>query len=892
MTNPHIDQEIDAFGKRGVSFLAANRLEEAADAFTRAFRMHENTYGSGHPGGLVILLSVAHATGLQGRLGDACELFDSIIRSAEHLGSTPWGDEAASSIRATAWSSKARMLNAAGKHADADHAATSAAIACAEGGSLWPGVELNVLVTQAQCAFSLGDPRRVVQFAAEALHALRGSTLDPPEMTSRAREIAQLLHKLDPRSRFAQEAWDIARAAAARLPEHDILRLYVEMDIAFRNLHESQAPSAAALEELERRVARAFGIGHPTHQSIQSLRADSLSHLGQHDEAVSLLRSIHRQAEKLGTLQSPVGRWVLRDLGLGLVRLKQYEEALSLLEQWIQLTEGHRTEAGDALMRSDQAASLGFGRAGIALAVCRHRMKQDVRAVFEAIERTSARGVADLVSQGGASLPHLAMNARRAGLWTAERTEQFLTLVKHCDDASTLLRAPAQARSAGSVERAQGRLFAAESLLRPMVAELVPIGVVPSLDEVRDTLRPGELFFQLADSLESVLAQTIPGRDGGTPQSHILIEHDERRVSALRRSVMTIVGYASGHECLEKARTAARDIVSVVFTPQVHDALVQSAHLIVCLGGALRPLSLDMLGKLTDNATLTTKTATYVPSASTLVFLRKKAVGRPARRPSLGAVGDVAYQAQAPGTNRSGQVETLPPLPRSANEIADIARSFSHAMPSDVASATDIDATESCIRRIVRGKSFIHIATHGVRGSAYDRQGPGLVCAPSDSGDQITLQSLITSWGGELQDTELVTLSACWSDSTSTASSDAFSLSLGFLHAGARYVLASPTPVPDLPTWLLMRRFYGLLLGEGGVDAASIAEKAPAILVQAKSWLANLSATEVGRLMDESPLPERYIEFQDAESEWFSALTTDRPFAEPRHWAGFRIIGG
>lgn len=892
MTDPHIRQTIDALGERGCSFLASGRLEEAVDTLTRAFRMHASEFGSGHPDGLMILMTIATTFGLQGKCGDVCEICDGIVGAADRLDTTIWGRATPASLQSMARVLKARSLSTAGRHAEADAEMAGVWRIIAQAPELPSHLELQALVTQVQCAFSRGDMPTTFGFARRALDVLRTAALEAPVKTSMLRELAQVLSVIDVDSADSAMAWEMAQTAASQLPDDNMLRLYVDLDTAVRKIRQSPVDSAEALRAIERRVIRTFGHGHSTHQIVQANLVDALMQIGQHDEAVSILREIHRQAQTTGRVESHIGRWVLRDLALGLVRQGHYVEASSLLEQWIRISDVHRVGAGDATKRSLQSAHLGVERAGIALAVCRIKLERDVAEVFEAIERTSARGVADIVSQQGASLPQLAINARESGQWTAEHTEEFLALAKCCEDADAELRLAEKANAASSLDTAWSRLLSAEALIRPMAAELVPIGRPPSLDEVRDALRPGEVLLQLADSTDSVLVLTSSDYTGPVPRSWVLIEHHEQSVADLRNSAKTIVRYACGTEPLEEARRAALHIVQTVFTADVQAEVNRANRLVVSLGASFRMLSLDMLGDLAGIESWAHKATTYVPSASTFAFLRRKAATRPSRSISLGAAGDVAYGPPKPGAERSDAGSGVLPLPRSASEIADVARMFRNPSPGLIALVTGPHATEPRIRDALRGKSFIHIATHGTRGPAYDRHGPSLLCAPSANSEHITLQAILTSWGGELRDAELVALSACWSDATPTVTSDALGLALGFLHAGARFVLASPLPVPDLPTWLLMRRFYELLLGAGGADAASLAARAPDVLVRAKLWLASLSAAELGRMLDETPLPDRFVEFQDAENAWFSSLRTDSPFAEPRHWAGFRLIGG
>lgn len=118
---------------------------------------------------------------------------------------------------------------------------------------------------------------------------------------------------------------------------------------------------------------------------------------------------------------------------------------------------------------------------------------------------------------------------------------------------------------------------------------------------------------------------------------------------------------------------------------------------------------------------------------------------------------------------------------------------------------------------------------------------------------------------------------------------------LGFaqvlLGRGARSLLVSLWKVDDTATALLMLRFYQNLLGkrEGLKEALGRAEA----LREAKRWLRQLPRTEVeklaGQLTEEalraSEEPKRPVASRPA------VPAGDAPFAQPRYWAAFILIG-
>ena len=92
-----------------------------------------------------------------------------------------------------------------------------------------------------------------------------------------------------------------------------------------------------------------------------------------------------------------------------------------------------------------------------------------------------------------------------------------------------------------------------------------------------------------------------------------------------------------------------------------------------------------------------------------------------------------------------------------------------------------------------------------------------------------------------------------------------------FLHAGATQVVVSQWPVQDLPTLLLMYRFYTLLMS---------AFTAAQALQQAQLWLRALTRAEVFALL--AQLGQVANEVPDEK----------RPFQHAKYWAAFVLVGG
>lgn len=168
------------------------------------------------------------------------------------------------------------------------------------------------------------------------------------------------------------------------------------------------------------------------------------------------------------------------------------------------------------------------------------------------------------------------------------------------------------------------------------------------------------------------------------------------------------------------------------------------------------------------------------------------------------------------------------------------------------------DATIARLGATVRGTRYLHLATHGLTGSADRPYDASLALtqpqmpSPDDIGF-LTLDHLIRHWQGRLRGCELVVLSACNTQRGVKAGDSVMALPWGFMYAGAPTVVASLWKVDDTATALLMIRFYKNLLGTFDEERAAPNERYAAgeampkaeALREAKLWLRGLSAKEV-----------------------------------------------
>jgi len=322
-------------------------------------------------------------------------------------------------------------------------------------------------------------------------------------------------------------------------------------------------------------------------------------------------------------------------------------------------------------------------------------------------------------------------------------------------------------------------------------------------------------------------------------------------------------------------------------------------------------------------------TVSYAPSGTIYAWLREKRSAHDSassrRSASLLALGNPVLTRPA---WMQGEPKLLAPeLPGTELEVQSIAAGF-----SDKTVLLGSKASQQSLERLVADGSLprfthLHLATH----TQFDRSDPwrsSLLLSTDQLPDPIeqihrgspvysgrlTSTEILRTWK---LNAELVVLSACSSAMGEYRGGDGF---LGFSQvlflAGARSAVLSLWPSHDGATSFLMTRFYQNLLGSRpGVRAGM--PKAEA-LAEAKAWLRDASADDLRTTLElaAAQSPERRDATADAllASEARRALATadapqtspttanpsdrepglgrsNKPFAHPRYWAGFVLIG-
>ena len=247
----------------------------------------------------------------------------------------------------------------------------------------------------------------------------------------------------------------------------------------------------------------------------------------------------------------------------------------------------------------------------------------------------------------------------------------------------------------------------------------------------------------------------------------------------------------------------------------------------------------------------------------------------------------------------------LSPLPNTRLEAAAIAS----MLGSDATLLMGNEATVPRLRAAMESSTprVLHLATHGLLGSA---ERPLLASVALTTPDKstgedngfITLGDIMATWGGQLQGTELVVLSACDTASAVRQGDTMMALPLGLLISGADTVVASLWKVDDKATALLMARFYSNWLGktESGreIDGAAYApgEALPklAALREAQQWLRGLTREQVEAMTGSSDAVNASATRDPTPRRGRLVTTPDpdaRPYDHPFYWSAFVVYG-
>lgn len=277
-----------------------------------------------------------------------------------------------------------------------------------------------------------------------------------------------------------------------------------------------------------------------------------------------------------------------------------------------------------------------------------------------------------------------------------------------------------------------------------------------------------------------------------------------------------------------------------------------------------------------DEALSTNHVISYLPSASTLQFLKPSGSG--ITPDSILAVGNPTNMSFKPLTD--GKSVQLHNLPDAATEATYVASLFHNgkALIGD-------QATESEVRKQLHEYPIIHFATHG----CLSEETPLLSGIMLADGESLNLYELM----GLHLDADLVVLSACQTAlGKTTGGDDVLGLTRGLLAAGANAAIVSLWTVNDASTCLLMGEFYRLI--KDGNE--------PAVAMQnAQKYLRNLRCdeirTELERFRDRikaasaNEAVQRHLTGVLNKVEMAGTQIKSMDYSHPFYWAPFIVVG-
>ena len=274
-----------------------------------------------------------------------------------------------------------------------------------------------------------------------------------------------------------------------------------------------------------------------------------------------------------------------------------------------------------------------------------------------------------------------------------------------------------------------------------------------------------------------------------------------------------------------------------------------AAHLIWAPFGVLHYFPLHALhaAALGEQA----PTASYVPSASILRALMSTRahveVVAPGMSLAIGVDGDGLRHSEAE------------------------ARTIARALDADL--LTGSEATCAAVAAALPACELVHFSCHG----HFRRR------TPMDSALQLADGELSAATVLSLPRlrARLVTLSACDTGLNQLAPGDELmGLTRAFLGRGVRSLVVTLWPVHELPTRLLMERFYAAWRQNANAAVA---------LQAAQGALRSLTVAQLGERLRSFGLAE--VQVVDQIELFTTMLPGDHPFDHPYYWAGFLLVG-
>lgn len=626
---------------------------------------------------------------------------------------------------------------------------------------------------------------------------------------------------------------------------------------------------------------------------LLSVLARAQHALGELTEAeASARRSIEVRTAVLGAAH-PTLLHIQRTLALTLHDQGRTEEAAECYRAGLEA--GARWRA-HGIGRTDARARAGVTHARVARELAHVLvLLRRPREAFDASEIARGRVLLDLLQEGGFD------RATAAGAVAAEdesRTtlllaEDQLRLLRTRPGLAVEERAERVAAQQAVVREANDALREAERRVLALQALAWPDAKPTTSAVLEAALEPGELVLSYN---WTGFGLTVVALERGAPCEAGQLGDGPLRMVATVRDALRVP--AVDAEAAEQRRLQLASLGAGLIPPRLLERVRAAKRIVVLPDGTLIDVPFEAL--VVDGAPLLDLVDEVVVAPSASVYLDRRRAQRADDDARAVVVGGVAF---GDGTPRAGDPPqqasalerlrlfggALEPLPGTEEEIARLVRAFT-SRGLAVRTLAGSEATVSALEASLGNVGYLHIATHGLPGTAERPFDAALAFAPpqrltADDIGFLTLDHLLRRWDDRLAGCELVVLSACDSTRSSWVGSTSMTLPWGFFHAGARSVLASQWRVDDQAAALLMARFYDNLLGtHPGVRVVGDARYGPGVvmpkasaLTEAKRWLRTATRRDVRAALRGGGEPVEGA--------------TLSPYGDPYFWAGFVLLG-
>jgi CHAT domain-containing protein len=630
--------------------------------------------------------------------------------------------------------------------------------------------------------------------------------------------------------------------------------------------------------------------------------------LGEADEQASRALELH---EALTPPTHP--RFAAALARLGSIRLDQglFEPAVSLLLDAFDRLDQQRGR----ILGAERERALFAGRFELANMagelISANFYKGDLDAAVAIAERRSGRALLDLVARSEYDVLSRARQnePESAKLLESHLADEERARIDLFEAETEFPQAPDRDSGTKQVERARQALRQAEANVLTVLSKHGPDPRPMGTTELRDGLDKNEvlLYIVWAQPIVAVLA-VPPGGDQPIAGSIIAATaNDIEKLGDEARSLHSLLTASPLRRDAIQSTSELNDRLSTfgarLFPQPVLETLKSAERIVIVADGPLVGIPFDLLlaGNLDENHNV--RQVSYSPSGTLHSRLqlsgsrRKSAanssaliVGNPSFRNSDDSPQPQVAKSELDAVRLWG--DQLDPLPGTRIEALGIAGTL-REYGAEALVLLGEDATLSRLEESAKGRSILHLATHGLVGSPARPFDASLALASpkvvsKDDFGFLTLDRLIREWRGKLDQCELVVLSACDTNRGTKVGDSLMALPWGFFHAGAPTVIASLWRVDDVATALLMHRFYRNLYGAEGEPVTT-----NEALGEARSWLKSASRREIRTAETEWGLIVAGEERSSSKSIVGTTVHSEAmtPYADPYYWAGFVLIG-